>query len=188
MIKRVELDIKNGFFNIICGNSFEVSCPDAPFLVYEENNVWHVVSSPDTGKSCHATVTLPKNSYLEEFSLKIANGAVKVCEIDCGAAEIHITDSGAEFESIKARRIKATLGKGNAVINARPLVEASFNCGFGNMLVNLKKSKYKINSLCGAGVVTVNSHELPRSFESAENSGTKINIRCGLGKTEVRFI
>lgn len=188
MVKRVELKIGNGFFDIVYGDSFSIECKEVPFLCYEENDIWHVVSNPEPGESCNAVITLPKGIRLESFSVMLYDGAANVCEINSGMVDIEIRNATAEFEYIKARRINATLGKGSAVINAQPQVAAEFDCGFGDMLINLKKGNYKIKSVRGNGRVSIGSSAVPREFESDEPNGVKVNLRCGLGNVDVNFI
>ncbi len=188
MVKRVELKLGNGFFDIVYGDSFGIECKEAPFLCYEENGVWYVVSSPDVGESCNAVITIPKTAVFESFFIKLYDGAAHICEINSGAVDMKIRNAAAEFEYIKARRINAVLGKGSALINAHPLVGADFDCGFGDMIINLKKGDYKIKSVRGNGRVSIDSSAVPREFESGNRNGTKLNLRCGLGNIDLNFI
>ncbi len=188
MVKRVELKIGNGFFDIVYGTGFGVECKEAPFLCYEENNIWHVVSNPEQGESCNAVITLPEGIELEGFSLILYDGAAKLCRLNCGMVDIEVRNATAECEYIRARRINAMIGKGSAVINAQPQVAAVFDCGFGDMIVNLKKGNYKIKSVRGNGRVSIDSSAVPREYESGESNGIKVDLRCGLGNLDVNFI
>lgn len=188
MIKRVELKIGNGFFDIVYGDSFSVECKEAPFLCYAENDIWHVVSNPEPGENCNAVITLPKGIKLEGFSIQLYDGAANICELDSGTADIEVKNASAEFTYIKARRISAKLGRGSMIINTQPLVAADFNCGFGEMIINLKKGNYRLKSLKGNGRVSIDSSAVPREFESGKPDGIQVNIRCGLGNVDVNFI
>lgn len=188
MIKRVELEIGNGFYTIVYGDVFGVECEETPFLCYEENDVWHAVSSPETGENCNAVITLRKDIKLEEFSMRLCNGAAKMCSFSCGTVDIEMKNARVEFEYIKSRRMNFKLGKGSAVINAQPLVGANFECGFGDMLIFLKRGEYKIKSTRGNGRVSIDSSALPREFMSNADNGINVNLRCGLGNIDVNFI
>ena len=160
--------------------------PTLPFLIYTENDTGNIVCSPDEGITYNARITLPDN-IPESFDLEAEDISMIADKIVAGAAMLDLKSSSVCINSISARRINLSVSTGLSDIHAAPSISLDIDCGKGTVNLYLKRSTrgYFYNIVHGAGSVTVNSIEVPRSHTCGSKNGTRINIRCGLGKVNV---
>lgn len=189
-IKGIDLKLANGIFEISYGNELKIADNGSPLLVYIENGILYVAVSPDNGIGYDVKIILPQGLITEFMTIKLCNGALYSDTVDTGSFDIDIKNSSCEIKMVKSRRLNATLGKGSAVINSRPLISASFNCGMGDMTVNLDKNErgYILSSKHGTGHIKINSVDVQREYNTGNRDGTKIDLCCGMGNLNVNYI
>ena len=182
----VNLKLRCGHFTLVNGNDLTADDPSLPFLVYTENGTGNIVCSPDKGIAYNARITLPDN-IPESFELKASDISMIADKIVAGTAMLELKSSSVCIDSISARRINLSVSTGSSDIHAAPSVSLDVDCGKGTVNLYLKRSPrgYFYNIAHGAGSVTINSIVVPRSHTCGSQNGTRINIRCGLGKVNV---
>lgn len=189
-IKGIDLKLANGIFEISHGSELKISDGGSPLLVYIENGILYVAVSPDKGIGYDVKIVLPENRETEFINISLSDGALYSDSVNTGSFDIDIKNSSCEIKMIKARRINAQLGKGNAIINARPLIGASFNCGMGEMTVNLSGNGrgYSLLATHGTGNIKINSVEVPREYKCSVKDGAEIDLCCGMGDLKLNYI
>lgn len=186
MINVVELELFDGVFSIESGNDFSVISDDAPVLRYVENSTAYVKCNPERGRMNDVKIIVPEKT--QSINIKISDGALRVYPIVTGIAKLEIKDSAVEIERLEARRIIATLGRGQLNMHALPAVGAVFECGIGTADIFLMKNRhgYAFDTMCGAGNLNINSKSLGRHFH-AYDGVTIIKAKCGLGTMNISY-
>lgn len=189
-IKGIDLKLANGVFEISYGDELKITDNGSPLLIYIENGILYVAVSPDNGIGYDVNIILPQGLKTEFMNIKLCDGALYSDVINTGSFDIDIKNSSCEIKMINSRRLNATLGKGNAIINSKPLISASFNCGMGDMTVNLDKNErgYILSAKHGTGSIKINSADLPREYNSGDKDAVKIDLCCGMGNLNVNHI
>ena len=185
-MKSLKLILRCGHFNIVNGKDITANDPSLPFLIYTENDVGNIVCSPDEGITYNAQITLPY-SIPESFELEASDISMIADRIVTGSAMLDLKSSSVCINSISARRINLSVTTGLTDIHAAPAVSLEVDCGKGTVNLYLKKSSrgYFYNIAHGAGSVTINSIDVPRSHTCGNQNGTRVNIRCGLGNVNI---
>ena len=185
-MKSVKLMLRCGHFNIVSGKDINANDPSLPFLIYKENGIGNIVCSRDEGITYNAQITLP-DSIQESFELEAADVSMTADTIDAGSATLDLKGSSVCINSIFARRINLSVTTGLTDIHAAPSISLDIDCGKGTVNLYLKKSSrgYFYNIAHGAGSVTINSIDVPRSHTCGNQNGTRVNIRCGLGNVNI---
>lgn len=185
MIRGVKLILSWGYYDIKWGTEFSVSGKNGRYLEYEKNGVWYVQTDTQWSSCDEAVITMPCDCNIEGFKLKLKDGGVRMCMIDCEKAYFDINNSSAEIESVKADKIGLSLGKGSVVMGAEPRERMDIDCGFGSADIRLIKScDYSFEIKHGKGSVTLNSEALPREYVH-KGGGRLINIVCGMGSVNI---
>ena len=185
-MKSVKLKLRCGHFDIVTGKDMTANDPSLPFLLYTENNVGNIVCSPDEGITYNAQITLPCN-IPESFELEASDISMLADKIITGSATLDLKSSSVCINSISARRINLSVTTGISDIHAAPSVSLDVECGKGTVNLYLKRSSrgYFYTIVHGAGSVTINSIDVPRSHTCGSLKGTRVNIRCGLGNVNI---
>ena len=185
MILSVKLELSGGDFEIIRGDNFSVTSDCLDHLVYEKDGVWHVVSDPCRGKYASTTITLPYKYSFHNFTLKLTDGALKMCDTESKNILFEIKNSAAEIEKIISQKLYISMSRGNIRINADSK-HTNIDCGYGTVDIKMaqKKDEYRISSQCGMGKVTLNSSVLPRKYQP-DNGEYEIYIVCGMGEVNI---
>lgn len=181
-IKGVELKLSDGVYTIEYGDDFSVDSGDVPFMVFVENNIWHVISDPERKSGNNARITLPRGFNPEGISLFLKNVRLYSGGLNGYIVELKLKNSEVKLNKIKAQHIKTDMSRGCLRMNAAPGGELYLDCGFGRVELSLAGNKrgYMISSICGAGSVTLNGKKTGREYKDG-TAGVKVNIRCGLG-------
>lgn len=182
----VKLKLRCGHFDIVNGKDITANDPALPFLIYTENGTGNIVCSPGEGITYNARITLP-DIIPESFELEASDISLIADKITAGSAMLDLKSSSVCINSISARRINLSVSTGSTDIHAAPSLSLDIDCGKGTVNLYLKHSSrgYFYNIDHGAGSVTINSIETPRSHTCGSQNGARINIRCGLGKVSV---
>lgn len=184
-MKGLMIELSNGHFDIVSGSGFAVESGTMPLLCYEENGIMHIKTDPQDGALGEARIAIPKAS--ENVRILLKRASASICAVNTGIFEAKLTESSAEFISVKARRIRLFSGKSDTVIRAEPLVAAEFRCGFGSLKIFMGKNGrgYSYDMMRGEGTIALNSNELQRTYKGGTPGGVPVQVICGLGTVEI---
>lgn len=185
MIKSIDLQLMGGEFSIIRGEDFAVTSNGLDHLVYEKNGVWHVISDTCRGKYANSVITVPFTHSFHKVSVKITDGTLSMCPIQCDEIMFNIKSASIDASDIISQQLKIDIGKGNIQLNADSS-QTDIDCGYGTVNMNMHREKkvYSIDSKCGMGRVTLNSMLLPKRYKSPDGEH-KIHIICGMGEVNI---
>lgn len=184
MVHSLKLDLKNGYYEIVRGDDFNVISDDVNHLVYEEDGVWYVVSAPNERRMGNTTITIPQDINIKSFFLYGKNTAIKCDTVNARNVYIDLKDSAGEFFNIKCDRVGISMGKGEVRAKITEVESLKIDCGYGTANVDLLKGNYNVTSNCGMGEVSLNSKKLPREYEN-KTPGKNIDIVCGIGRVNI---
>lgn len=184
MVHSVKLDLKNGYYEIVRGNDFSVVSDGVNHLVYEEDEVWRVVSDPEGGGTGNTTITIPQDINIKSFFLYGKNTAIKCDTLNACTVYIDLKDGAGEFSDIKCDKVGISMGKGEMRAKITEVESLKIDCGYGTVNVDLLKDNYNITSNCGMGEVSLNSEKLPKKYEN-KIIGKNIDIVCGIGRVNI---
>ncbi len=186
MIHKVKLKLSGGFYEIVYGKEFSVKSFDTNHLVYEEDEVWYVVSDPNGRSEGNSTIVIPCDFNLKSFIMEGTGIALKCDTIKADTVYLDFKNSAGEINNIYGGRIGISMGKGDVRVNIKELDTLKIDCGHGTVNVELPydDTGYDITSNCGMGEVTLNSMKLPRQYAQNDN-GKIIYIVCGMGNVNI---
>lgn len=185
MIKSIDLQLTGGEFRIIQGDDFTIRSDSLDHLIYEKDEVWHVISDICRGKYADTVITLPIIRSFHKVSVKITDGTLSMCPMQCKEIIFNIRSASVDVADVISQRLKIDIGSGNLKINADSY-QTYIDCGYGTVNLNMSREKqaYSIDSKCGMGNVTLNSMLLPKQYKSPEGEH-KIHIICGMGEVNI---
>ncbi len=188
-MKGIHLKLRDGSFTLCESSCFKTES-SVPVLCYEEHGFYNVVSNPERSAAGETVIYIPRGAVFEYIDIDAADCALTACALNTGNMSVTARSASCEFSMVRARRISADFSRGAFGMTVRPLVDASFCCGFGSMKLRLcgRAGDYRITAKKGSGgMITVASEIQPRSAVIG-NGAVTVKLSCGLGSIETDWV
>lgn len=206
---QIVLDLKATEVTVTLGDEFSYSTDNSYIRVKNDGNSIEIIETEHrTADITNLNIVLPRDTVFGAFDLDAGAGNITIeslkcrnADIDLGAGNVVIEslevsgyadiDAGAGQLTIKDGKINNLdfdMGVGETAITSLLTGNSSFDCGVGNLNLNIKApyDEYCVKIEKGVGAVSVNNERV--SSDSVLGSGSNIlEISGGLGNITVSF-
>lgn len=185
----IDMDLRNGYFNVRSGDGFRLENDNIPVLSYVEKGIWHIASDPNPQSKGYFTLYLPRDFKPYKLRIRAFNSTLKISSVNAEDVEIENNNSDISIGLMQLRNIYINMGKGRLYAELAPILSTYVNCGFGEVKLIMAGSRdnYRIRSRRGGGCVTLDGVPLQREWDNELCRDNEIVVKCGLGKVEIDF-
>lgn len=193
------LDIKAAMLNVKIEDGDEIKITYKgderlkPDYTYDETTKTLKIEQKKTVKTTNLssdnklTIEIPENHQMDNFTLELDMGNLKVDEII--AKEISIEDNmgNVEIEKTDSDSIVVDANMGNVTISKCDAKDVEVKAAMGNVEIKLEEDikDYSIDASASLGNLTIGNDKVSGSYKQSGEKGT-IKVECSLGDVDIR--
>lgn len=203
-ISNIDFELASGTIEIIeyGGDNIKVEKQSIPaymeFRCYEEEGTLYIRTNKNNKWKRNSGdgsvyIYVPEGTAFERTKILLGAGILNIGYIDTEQLDINAGAGQIEIDQFQVVNLKSSCGAGQMVMTGQLTGNADIDCGVGEVELNIAglEEDYDYEVSCGIGRVEIGNSSfngLINSRRINNNQQRTIDLKCGTGQIEIRFI